>query len=90
MGVLLAPIVKGKLEAWKAWTREMMGPRAAEFKEFNKRHGLTPHAAWLVETPTGFDGGRISLPPWTSANEAAGKLEQGNHCRTKIPNLDRA
>ena len=54
MGVILAPIVEGKLEDWKAWTRdELMCSRSEEFKDFNSRYGLTRHAAWLAETPTG-------------------------------------
>ena len=53
MGVVLVPISEGKLEAWKDWTREMMGPRSKELKDFNSRYGLTRHAAWLAETPMG-------------------------------------
>ena len=53
MGVVLAPILEGKLESWKEWIRESNGPRRQEFTELNRRYGLTRHAAWLVETPSG-------------------------------------
>ena len=54
MGVILAPIVEGKLQAWKDWTRgELMGSRSEEFKDLNRRYGLTRHVAWLTETPAG-------------------------------------
>jgi hypothetical protein len=48
MGVIVAPVVEGKLDAWKAWTQELMGPRKAALADFNKRYGLTRHAAWLA------------------------------------------
>lgn len=53
MGVVLAPILEGKVEVWKSWMKEMNGSRTREFAEFNSRYGLTRHAAWLVETPSG-------------------------------------
>ncbi len=53
MGLILAPILEGKVEAWKQWTAELDGPRKAEFENLNKRYGLTRHAAWLTETPAG-------------------------------------
>ena len=53
MGIIVAPIVEGKLEAWKAWNAELKGPRQAEFSSFNARYGLTRHASWLAETPMG-------------------------------------
>ena len=50
MSLIVAPIVEGKLQAWKDWARGLSGP---EFKEFNSRYDLTRHAAWLAETPAG-------------------------------------
>ena len=50
MSVILAPIVEGKLQAWKDWAGELSGQ---EFEDFNSRYGLTRHAAWLAETPAG-------------------------------------
>ena len=50
MSVILAPIVEGKLQAWKDWAGELSGQ---EFEDFNSRYGLTRHAAWLAETPMG-------------------------------------
>jgi hypothetical protein len=53
MKIVLVPILEGKVEVWKAWSDELMGPRKEEFQEFNRRYGLSRHAAWLAETPTG-------------------------------------
>ena len=53
MGIVVVPIVEGKLEAWKAWTAELNGARQSEFSSFNARYGLTRHAAWLAATPMG-------------------------------------
>lgn len=53
MGVVLAPILEGKLDTWKAWCAELNGPRAQEMRDFNQRHSLTRHAAWLAQTPSG-------------------------------------
>ena len=50
MAVILAPILDGKLQAWKDWAGELSGPA---FEDFNKRYDLTRHAAWLAETPGG-------------------------------------
>ena len=53
MGLVVAPIVEGKLEAWKSWTSEFKGSRKSEFDDFNQRYGLTRHDIWLVESPNG-------------------------------------
>ena len=53
MGVILAPILEGKLEAWKAWIGELAGSQKEALADFNRRYGLTRHAAWLTETPSG-------------------------------------
>ena len=53
MGVVLVPIVDGKLDTWKQWVQELNGPRQHEFSSFDSRFGLTKHQAWLAETPGG-------------------------------------
>ena len=53
MGVVLVPILEGKLETWKAWARDCMGSRKEELADFNRRYGLTQHKSWLAETPGG-------------------------------------
>jgi hypothetical protein len=53
MGLVVMPIVDGKLEDWKAWAAELQGPRRADFDDLNRRHGLTRHDSWLAETPVG-------------------------------------
>jgi hypothetical protein len=49
----VAPILEGKLETWKGCVEELNGPRKEDMKDFNRRYGLTRHAAWLAETPAG-------------------------------------
>jgi len=53
MGLILAPIVDGKMETWKQWAADLENSKAEEFKDLNSRYGLTRHSAWLAETPAG-------------------------------------
>ena len=53
MGVVVVPIVEGKLDAWKQWIIDLKGPSAADLADFNRRYGLTRHSTWLAETPMG-------------------------------------
>jgi hypothetical protein len=53
MGVIVVPIVGGKVDGWKQWAEELSGARAGDLKDLNRRYGLTRHAAWLTETPDG-------------------------------------
>jgi hypothetical protein len=53
MGLVVAPIKEGKLEAWKSWISEINGSGKNEFDEFNQRYELTRHNGWLVESPEG-------------------------------------
>jgi hypothetical protein len=53
MGLILAPIMEGKVEGWKNWTKELTGPKKVEFADFNKRYEVSRHSAWLAETPGG-------------------------------------
>ena len=51
--VVAAPLLPGQTDAWRQWVAELKGGRAAELADFNTRHGLTRHAAWLQQTPMG-------------------------------------
>lgn len=53
MGVILAPILEGQLDAWKEWCADLQGAHKEAIVDFNRRYGLTRHAAWLAETPAG-------------------------------------
>ena len=53
MGLVVAPVVKGQEEEWKSWTNKMKGEMKKDWDELNKRHGLTRHSVWEVETPNG-------------------------------------
>jgi hypothetical protein len=48
-----APILPGKLEAWKALDAEMSGARAAEHKRSRERMGITREVASHMQTPQG-------------------------------------
>ena len=49
----VAPILPGKLEAWKRFNNEINGPRRKEFEDQQKRSGITRHRVWLQQTPGG-------------------------------------
>ena len=53
MGVILAPILDGKVDTWKAWVGELEGSRKEAFADLNRRYDLTRHDAWLAQTPGG-------------------------------------
>ena len=53
MGLVVAPILKGKEAEWKSWSLKLKGEMRKEFDDLNKRHGLTRHDVWAVETPNG-------------------------------------
>ena len=48
-----APILPGKLEAWKQFNDEINGPRRKEFDDQQKRAGITRQRVWLQQTPGG-------------------------------------
>lgn len=48
-----APILPGKLEAWKAMVEELNGPRSEEHDRSRKRVGLVREVAGLMQTPEG-------------------------------------
>jgi hypothetical protein len=72
-----APLLPGKTDAWTQWIGELKGPRAAEFADFNARHGLTRHAAWLQQTPMGDLVSVIHEGP--GAEDFLGKLASSEH-----------
>ena len=72
MGLIVAPILEGKLDAWEQWAEELKGPRRADFEKFNKRNGLTKHREWLAETPSG--PVVVALHEGPGADEFMGKL----------------
>jgi hypothetical protein len=53
MGPFAHRIDCGKVEDWKAFTRELSGPRRDEFRDMNRRHGVTAHRAWLETDANG-------------------------------------
>lgn len=54
MGLLLIPIVDGKIDAYKKFVEEMIsGSKREGFNDLNKRYQLTRHDVWYCETPGG-------------------------------------
>ena len=62
MNAIAVAVLENKVEAWKAWILDCLGPRRQEFDDFNERMGLTLHRAWLMQSRQGpvaivvFDG----------------------------------
>ena len=62
MYAIAAPLLRNKVEAWKAWIRECQDSRREEFEDLNDRMQLTLHRAWLIQREEGpqvivvFDG----------------------------------
>ena len=62
MNAVAVPVLETKVDDWKAWVVECMGPRREAFDDFNERMGLTLHRAWLMQSRQGplaivvFDG----------------------------------
>jgi len=54
MGLVLVPIVDGKLDAWKRFNEEInSGSKKDDFNDLNKRYNITRHSVWYAETPGG-------------------------------------
>ena len=54
MGLVVAPIVDGKLDAWKSFIDNCKsGSKSEGFRDLNKRYNLTRHDIWHAETPGG-------------------------------------
>lgn len=47
------PLRAGKTEEWRAWIRELLGPRRSEYEAFNRKLGLSTQRAYLQHTPQG-------------------------------------
>ena len=50
---MAVPIVPGKEDTWANFAGQLTGPRKAEFEDFNNRHQITEHRAWLQKNPDG-------------------------------------
>jgi hypothetical protein len=48
-----APILPGKLEAWRRFQQESLGSRLSEHQASRQRLGITKELAWLQQTPQG-------------------------------------
>ena len=77
MGLVVAPIMEGKLEAWKSWISEIKGSGKIEFDDFNQRYELTRHDGWLAESAQGAMA--IVLHEGPGADSFMQKLGQSDH-----------
>lgn len=77
MGLVVAPIKEGKLEAWKSWNAEITGARKVEWDDFNKRYGLDRHDVWHAETPAGSVA--VVLHEGSGADDFMQKLAQSDN-----------
>lgn len=48
-----APILPGKLEAWRRFNQETLGSRRSEYEASRRQFGITRESAWLQQTPQG-------------------------------------
>ncbi len=48
-----APLLPGKLDAWKEFHNQLDGLRRWDFEDQQRRLGLVRHRVWLQETPAG-------------------------------------
>ena len=78
MGVVLFtfPIKEGKLDAYKQWGIEL-SKRTEEIVEFNQRYGITRHASWLAQMPSGAYG--IVLLEGPGAETLNQKMVESEH-----------
>ena len=53
MAAMAIPLPDEHVEAWKEFAKQLGGPRATEFADFNARMGLKRHQAYLQQTPQG-------------------------------------
>jgi hypothetical protein len=64
MGLLLIPIVDGKIDANKQFVGEMVyGSRSEAFNDLNKRYQLTRHDVWMRERVSEFHSMNFDEPP---------------------------
>jgi len=78
MGLVLAPIVDGKLNAWKKFNEELKsGSKKEDFSEFNQRYKLTRHDVWYAETPGGPKA--VVLQEGPGSDEFMQALAQSDH-----------
>jgi hypothetical protein len=47
------PLREGKTEEWRAWVREILGPRRSEYEAFSRQLGLKTQQVYLQHTPHG-------------------------------------
>ena len=49
--LIVAPILPGKLEAWRRMMREVTGPRYAEWADHHRRMGVAREVVWEQRLP---------------------------------------
>lgn len=50
---IAVPLAADRVDDWKKFCAELVGPRRKDFEDLNRRYGLTRHGAWLQRMPEG-------------------------------------
>jgi len=77
MSAVIVPILPDQIDAWKAWNREVVEDRKAEFNDFNDRFGITSHRVWFAESPDGPVAVVVHDGP--GADSFMGKVAESEH-----------
>ena len=77
VSIVIAPIAPDRLEEWRAFHAELMGPRRGRWAESQRRRGVTREAAFLWEAPSG--PAAVYLFEGTEASEALDRLGAGGN-----------
>lgn len=78
MGLVVVPIIEGKLDAWKKFNEEVKsGSKKDDFNDLNQRYRLTRHNVWHAETPGGSMA--VVLHEGPGSGEFMQALGQSNH-----------
>ena len=82
-----ATIWERRLAPWKEGCADLQGAHKEAIVDFNRRYGLTRHAAWLTETPAG--PAVIALQEGPGGDELMPKLAASHlHTTSRSSKLD--
>ncbi len=74
MMAMAVPVLPGKLDEWRQFSAELMGPRRAEYEASRRRMGVRSEHSFLQHTPMGdlvilvFEGDNLPAAMATMAN----------------------
>jgi len=74
--IVIAPITEGRLDDWRLFHAELMGPRRGEWAESQRRRGITRQVVFLWSDPDGPSA--VYLMEGSEAGEAMAGLESSS------------